>query len=113
MRRATCTPEQLYLHLRHKNPAPFSGYADFGRTQVISCSPERFVRVLDRQIETRPIKGTRPRLSNPTADAGMAQLLLHSEKDRSENIMIVDLLRNDLSRVAEPDSVQVLSLIHI
>lgn len=110
MRQATCAPEQLYLHLRRNNPAPFSGYADFGRTQVMSCSPERFLRVLDREIETRPIKGTRPRLSNPTADAGIAQLLLQSEKDRSENVMIVDLLRNDLSRIADPDSVQVTQL---
>ncbi|MCA9180437.1 MAG: anthranilate synthase component I family protein, partial [Planctomycetales bacterium] len=93
-----------------KNPAPFSGYADFGRTQVISCSPERFVRVLDREVETRPIKGTRPRLSDPIADAGIAQLLLQSTKDRSENVMIVDLLRNDLSRVAEPASLKVTQL---
>ncbi|MCC7336438.1 MAG: aminodeoxychorismate synthase component I [Pirellulaceae bacterium] len=110
IRRAICPPEQLYLHLRQKNPAPFSGYADFGRTQVISCSPERFVRVLDREVETRPIKGTRPRLSDPIADAGIAQLLLQSAKDRSENVMIVDLLRNDLSRVAEPASLKVTQL---
>jgi para-aminobenzoate synthetase component 1 len=107
---ATCSPQQLYLHLRKKNPAPFSGYADFGRTQVISCSPERFLNIGDGLIETRPIKGTRPRLSDPLADAGMAELLQQSEKDRSENIMIVDLLRNDLSRIAEPDSVQVSQL---
>ena len=110
LRRAFCPPEEVYLHLRRQNPAPFAGYADFGRVQVISCSPERFVRVLDREIETRPIKGTRPRLSDPTADAGMAQLLQQSSKDRSENVMIVDLLRNDLSRVADPDSLQVTQL---
>jgi para-aminobenzoate synthetase component 1 len=110
IRQAVCTPPQLYLQLRRLNPAPFSGYADFGRTQVISCSPERFLSVNDRLIETRPIKGTRPRLSDPVADAGMAELLQQSAKDRSENIMIVDLLRNDLSRVADPDSVQVTQL---
>jgi para-aminobenzoate synthetase component 1 len=110
IRRAFCEPERLYLHLRKQNPAPFSGYADFGRTQVISCSPERFVQVLDRQIETRPIKGTRPRLSDPIADAGIGELLLCSDKDRSENVMIVDLMRNDLSRVADPDSLQVTQL---
>ncbi len=110
LRRAACSPEELYLHLRRENAAPFSGYADFGRTQVISCSPERFVSVQDRQIETRPIKGTRPRLSDPLADAGMAELLLQSEKDRSENVMIVDLMRNDLSRVADPDSIRVTQL---
>ncbi len=110
IRQAFCPAEQLYLHLRQQNPAPFSGYADFGRTQIMSCSPERFVQVQDRLIETRPIKGTRPRLSDPVADAGMAELLLHSQKDRSENVMIVDLLRNDLSRVADPDSLQVTQL---
>ncbi|MCA9132647.1 MAG: anthranilate synthase component I family protein, partial [Planctomycetales bacterium] len=108
--KALCSPEKLYLHLRSQNPAPFSGYADFGRTQVISCSPERFLEVQERQIETRPIKGTRPRLSDPTADRGMGQLLLHSAKDRSENVMIVDLLRNDLSRIADPNSLQVSQL---
>ena len=110
LRQATCEPEELALHLRRHNAATFSGYADFGRVQVISSSPERFLRVQDGQIETRPIKGTRPRLSDPIADAGMAQLLLDSEKDRSENVMIVDLLRNDLSRVAQVDSVSVPSL---
>lgn len=110
IRNSFCGSEQLYLHLRQQNPAPFAGYADFGRTQVISCSPERFVQVQDRMIETRPIKGTRPRLSDPVADAGMAQLLESSLKDRSENVMIVDLLRNDLSRVAEPNSVKVTQL---
>ncbi len=110
IRKAACSPEQLYLHLRKQNPATFAGYADFGRTQVISCSPERFVHVQDRRIQTRPIKGTRPRLSDPTADSGIGQLLLQSSKDRSENVMIVDLLRNDLSRVADPNSVQVSQL---
>ncbi len=110
LRRAVCSPEHLMLQLRRRNPAPFAGYADFGRVQVVSSSPERFLKVEDGQIEARPIKGTRPRLSDPTADAGMGQLLLSSEKDRSENVMIVDLLRNDLSRVAHPDSLQVSSL---
>lgn len=110
LRKAICEPEELALHLRRTNPATFAGYADFGRIQVISSSPERFLQVQDGQIEARPIKGTRPRLSDPIADAGMAQLLLQSQKDRSENVMIVDLLRNDLSRVADIDSVEVSSL---
>lgn len=110
LRSATCPSADLYRHLRHQSPAPFAGYADFGRTQVISTSPERFLSLQDRQLETRPIKGTRPRLSDPLADAGMGQLLRASEKDRSENAMIVDLLRNDLSRVADPDSIQVTQL---
>ncbi len=110
LHRAICPPENLMLHLRQQSPAPFAGYADFGRVQVISTSPERFLKIEDGSIEARPIKGTRPRLSDPTADAGMAHLLQVSEKDRSENVMIVDLLRNDLSRVADADSVQVTQL---
>ncbi len=110
LRKAICEPEELALHLRRINPATFAGYADFGRVQVVSSSPERFIQVSDGQIEARPIKGTRPRLSDPTADAGMAQLLLQSQKDRSENVMIVDLLRNDISRVSTLDSVEVSSL---
>ncbi len=110
MRRATCHARDLYAHLRSENPVPFGGYADFGRTQIVSSSPERFLQLLGREIETRPIKGTRPRLSDPAADKAMAQLLLQSDKDRAENVMIVDLLRNDLSRVADVDSVRVTSL---
>lgn len=108
--RAWARSAELYLHLREKSPAPFSGYCDFGRGQIVSSSPERFVSALDGKIEARPIKGTRPRLSDPTADAAMAELLCASQKDRSENVMIVDLLRNDISRVADPDSVKVTSL---
>lgn len=108
--RAWARSPELYLHLREKSPAPFSGYSDFGRGQIVSSSPERFVSVIDGKIEARPIKGTRPRLSDPTADAAMAELLRESEKDRSENVMIVDLLRNDISRVAVSDSVRVNSL---
>ncbi len=113
MRRATCPARDLYLHLRRENPVPFGGYAAFGRTQIVSSSPERFLQLAGREMETRPIKGTRPRLSDPAADKAMAQLLLHSDKDRAENIMIVDLLRNDLSRVADADSVKVTSLCHL
>ncbi|MEM8732889.1 MAG: aminodeoxychorismate synthase component I [Planctomycetota bacterium] len=98
---------ELYLHLRQQNPAPFSGYADFGRTQVISSSPERFLQLRNGELEARPIKGTRPRLTDPLADHGIAELLQASAKDVSENVMIVDLLRNDLSRVSHEDSVRV------
>jgi para-aminobenzoate synthetase component 1 len=110
LRRALCDPEDLALHLRRISPSPFAGYADFGRVQVVSSSPERFLSLSDGVIETRPIKGTRPRLSDPMADAGIAQLLQQSSKDRSENVMIVDLMRNDLSRVSDPETVQVDSL---
>lgn len=110
LRKAKTDACHLYKHLRRENPAPFAGYADFGRVQLASVSPERFIRIDDQQIEARPIKGTRPRLSDPLADRGIGNMLQASEKDRSENVMIVDLLRNDLSRVSTPDSVQVRSL---
>jgi para-aminobenzoate synthetase component 1 len=93
--------------MRSVNPAPFSAYFDLGTTQIISASPERFLQVREGVAETRPIKGTRPRTRYPEVDINMAQQLRESEKDRSENVMIVDLMRNDLSRVCQPDSVQV------
>ena len=110
LRKAKTDARSLYLHLRSENPVPFGGFADFGRIQVVSSSPERFLKLNDRNIETRPIKGTRPRMSDPAADQAMSELLRQSEKDRAENVMIVDLMRNDLSRVSEIDSVQVTSL---
>jgi para-aminobenzoate synthetase component I len=97
----------LYRRLRSCNPAPMAGYFDLGDFQIASASPERFLRVADRQVETRPIKGTRPRTGDPAVDPAAEAELLASEKDRAENVMIVDLLRNDLSRVCEPDSVRV------
>lgn len=100
----------LYRRLRLKNPATFAGYFDLGRFQIVSASPERFLRVVDRRVETRPIKGTRRRTSRPEADLFAADDLRQSEKDRAENVMIVDLLRNDLSRVCRPDSVLVTQL---
>ncbi len=110
LHRARCAAADLALHLRNTNPAPFAGYADFGRVQIVSTSPERFLNLHHQQIEARPIKGTRPRMSDPVADQGIAQLLRTSPKDRSENVMIVDLLRNDLSRVADPNSIRVSQL---
>ena len=95
----------LYLRLRERNPATFAGYFDFGAGRLISASPERFLRVHDRNVEARPIKGTRPRRSLPEVDLFAGSELLASEKDRAENVMIVDLLRNDLSRVCDDDSV--------
>ncbi len=98
---------ELYRRLRAINAAPFAAYLCFGDTVIASASPERFLKLADKQVETRPIKGTRPRGMNAEDDMQYANALLSSEKDHAENIMIVDLLRNDLSRVCENHSVQV------
>ena len=100
----------LYLRLRNRNPATFGAYFDLGDQQIVSASPERLLSIRDRQVEARPIKGTRRRTSLAEADLFAGDELLQSEKDRAENIMIVDLLRNDLSRVCRPDSVRVSKL---
>ena len=100
----------LYLRLRERNPATFAGFFDLGDFQIVSASPERFVRIQDGSVEARPIKGTRPRTARPEADLFAADDLRHSAKDRAENVMIVDLLRNDMSHVCRPDSVQVTQL---
>ena len=99
----------LYSRLRGRNPAAFAAYLDFGELQVLSASPERFLRLDEdhRQVETRPIKGTRPRGLGPMHDAALGRALSESDKDRAENVMIVDLLRNDLSRVCRPGTVRV------
>jgi para-aminobenzoate synthetase component 1 len=101
---------ELYCRLRERNPAPFAGYFDAGSWQVCSASPERFLHVHDRHVETRPIKGTRGRMRRPEADLFAGDELRASAKDRAENVMIVDLVRNDLSRTCRPDSVRVLQL---
>lgn len=108
--RATDDTVSLYLRLRERNRATFAGYFDLGDFQIASASPERFVQVRDGCVEARPIKGTRQRTARPEADLFAADDLLQSEKDRAENVMIVDLLRNDISRVCRPDSVQVTQL---
>ncbi|MFO0869491.1 MAG: anthranilate synthase component I family protein [Pirellulales bacterium] len=107
---ATTDAVTLYQRLRQRNPAPFAGYFDTGTFQVVSASPERFIQVRGRQVEARPIKGTRRRSRSPEADLFTGDELLASEKDRAENVMIVDLLRNDLSSVCLPDSVRVTQL---
>jgi para-aminobenzoate synthetase component 1 len=100
----------LYLRLRQRNPATFAGYFDLGDFQIASASPERFLQVRGREVEARPIKGTRRRSRWPEADLFAGSELRESEKDRAENVMIVDLLRNDLSRCCDPESVQVTQL---
>ena len=107
---ADTDPVSLYLRLRQRNPATFAGYFDLGNFQIASASPERFLQVRGREVETRPIKGTRRRSLLPESDLFAGDDLLSSEKDRAENVMIVDLLRNDLSRVCMPDSVRVTQL---
>ncbi len=106
------SPLELYRRLRARNPAPFGAYLEFGDGCVASISPERFVRVdaATRTAEARPIKGTRPRGTAPASDRALGRELQNSDKDRAENIMIVDLLRNDLGKVCRPGSVRVPSL---
>ena len=104
-------PWTLYRRLRQRNPAPFAAFLDLPGLVVLSASPERFLRVdAGGGVETRPIKGTRPRGIGPEHDAALSQALAESNKDRAENLMIVDLMRNDLSRVCAPGSVQVAEL---
>jgi para-aminobenzoate synthetase component 1 len=96
-----------YSALRRVNPATFGAYLDFGDVVIASSSPERLLSFDGATAEARPIKGTRPRDADPRKDATLKAELLASRKDRAENVMIVDLLRNDLSRVCDPGSVQV------
>jgi para-aminobenzoate synthetase component 1 len=105
------SPWAFYMRLRARNAAPFAAFFETPDVSVISASPERFLRV-DRNgfVETRPIKGTRPRGVGPEHDAALGQALAESAKDRAENLMIVDLMRNDLSRVCAPRTVRVSEL---
>ena len=101
------TAYDLYLRLRAESPAPFASFFNFGEGALASSSPERFLLCHNGDVETRPIKGTRPRGATPAEDTRLAEELLASEKDRAENVMIVDLLRNDLSRVCADHTVAV------
>jgi para-aminobenzoate synthetase component 1 len=96
-----------YQRLQKENPAPFAGYFAHQDWAVLSASPERFLQLQHGRVRTRPIKGTRQRGSVPEADLYTRDELRESEKDRAENVMIVDLLRNDLSRVCRPGSIRV------
>lgn len=104
---ASFDPWAFYKRLRMRNAAPFAAYLAFGDLTFASSSPERFLKVEGDRVEARPIKGTSKRWADPHADGSSSRALLDSEKDRAENVMIVDLLRNDLSRVCRPGSVEV------
>ena len=103
-------PYELYSRLRKINPAPFASYLSLPGVTVVSASPERFLRVQGDLVETRPVKGTRPRGGDPIEDRRLAEELQESAKDRAENVMIVDLERNDLGRVCRYGTVKVSEL---
>ena len=108
------TATQLYANVRRNNPAPFCGLLKTDDFSIVSASPERFLKVdRSRQVETRPIKGTRRRPRSPIADLYASDELSTSEKDRAENVMIVDLLRNDISRSCKPGTVRVTGLCEV
>ena len=104
---------QAYEKLEQYNSAPFSGFIRLEDCAILSVSPERFLELKDNTIETKPIKGTRPRSEEALADAEYANDLANAEKDQAENLMIVDLLRNDIGRVAKPGTVHVPKLFDI
>jgi para-aminobenzoate synthetase component I len=105
--RSSVPASELFHRLSRESPAPHAAFLDTGEGEVASISPEQFLSVRSRRVETRPIKGTAPRSPDPAEDRRLGEGLLASEKDRAENVMIVDLLRSDLSRVCEDGSVEV------
>ncbi|MFZ5722990.1 MAG: anthranilate synthase component I family protein [Pseudomonadota bacterium] len=104
--RYTGNPRQAYEHLRQHFQPPFAAWVDLGDRQILCLSPESFLEVNGRNVVTRPIKGTRPRHPDPVCDQWLADELRDHPKDRAENLMIVDLLRNDLGKVCLPGSVR-------
>src|SRR3712207_514521 len=106
-------PYDIYARLRKINPAPFASFMDFKDGYIVSSSPERFIKIKDRYIETRPIKGTCPRGKSPEEDKKNKEGLLSSEKDKAELLMIVDLERNDIGKISKPGSVKVTELFHL
>lgn len=107
------SPYEVFKRLQRNNPAPFSAYLNYGEYEIISASPERFLKVKDGKIETRPIKGTRKRGNTKEEDDALKKELAHSQKDKSELLMIVDLERNDLNRICIPGSVKVTELFQV
>jgi aminodeoxychorismate synthase component I len=107
-------PLSVFLDLREANPAPYAAFMRIGSQSIVCSSPEQFLHVsATGTISTKPIKGTRPRAADPELDLANAEELKANEKERAENLMIVDLMRNDLGRVAKPDTVRVSKLFEI
>lgn len=103
-----------FLQLREVNPAPYSNYLRIAGQEIVCCSPEQFLKISSSgEISSKPIKGTRPRNSDVQIDAAIAQELMNNQKERAENLMIVDLMRNDFGRVAQVDSVSVPKLFEV
>ena len=109
----SCSGWEFFLRLAAVSPAPFSGYLDCGGWQLVSSSPEMFLRLSGSHVVTRPIKGTRPRASDPTRDAQLTYELQTSAKEMAELVMITDLMRNDLGRVCEYGTVNVPELVRL
>jgi para-aminobenzoate synthetase len=110
---SSADPLTAYRWLRRLNPAPYACYLRHAELAVLCSSPERFMRLSGGCLETRPIKGTTPRSNDPDADLALAHRLRHEPKFRAENLMVVDLLRNDLSTVCEPGTVKVPELMYV
>jgi len=107
------SPWQAYLALRDANQAPFSAYIHLENATIMSISPERFLSVNAQTVKTQPIKGTRPRSLDKVEDQKQIDALKVSQKDRAENLMIVDLLRNDLSKTCVDNTIDVPALFEI
>ena len=107
-------PLAVYLALRESNPAPYAAFVRIGDSTLVCSSPEQFLQVdATGLVSTKPIKGTRPRSSDLHQDAELAEELQHNAKERAENLMIVDLMRNDIGKVVEPNSVKVSKLFEV